>query len=135
MIDLLFVQNETQKNYLLMYSNTHDLKIAVEINTQSANVIIENQFLVSKNSNGEVIAIAFQITNQFMKTLGIAVLALGIIMTIFTGFNIITKKKVVDIGPLEINKEEKTPIYWSPVTGGILIIAGVIIMVAGRRRA
>jgi hypothetical protein len=70
-----------------------------------------------------------------MKTLGIAILAIGIIMTTFTGFNIITKEKVVDIGPLEINKEEKTPVYWSPVTGGILIIAGVIIMVAGKRRA
>lgn len=70
-----------------------------------------------------------------MKTLGIVLLALGIIMTVFTGFNIITKKKVVDIGPLEINKEEKTPVYWSPITGGILIIAGVVVMVAGRKRA
>jgi hypothetical protein len=68
-----------------------------------------------------------------MKTLGIVVLALGIIMTIFTGFNIVTKEKVVDIGPLEINKEEKTPVYWSPVTGGILIVAGAIILVAGRK--
>jgi len=69
-----------------------------------------------------------------MKTLGIVVLALGIIMTIFTGFNVITKEKVVDLGPVEINKEEKTPIYWSPITGGILIVAGAIIMVAGRRK-
>ncbi|HET6543038.1 MAG TPA: hypothetical protein VFG46_21275 [Chryseolinea sp.] len=68
-----------------------------------------------------------------MKTLGIVVLALGIIMTIFTGFNIITREKVVDVGPLEINKTEKTPVYWSPVTGGILIIAGAIILVAGRK--
>ena len=69
-----------------------------------------------------------------MKTVGIVVLALGIIMTIFTGFNVITTEKVVDIGPVEINKEEKTPIYWSPVTGAILIVAGVIIMVAGRKK-
>lgn len=68
-----------------------------------------------------------------MKTLGIVVLALGIIMTIFTGFNIITKEKVVDIGPLEVNKEEKTPVYWSPVTGGVLIVAGAIILVAAKR--
>ena len=68
-----------------------------------------------------------------MKTLGIVVLALGIIMTIFTGFNIITREKVVDLGPLEVNKTEKTPVYWSPVTGGILIIAGAIILVAGRK--
>ncbi|HEY9004526.1 hypothetical protein [Ohtaekwangia sp.] len=70
-----------------------------------------------------------------MKTLGIVVLALGIIMTVFTGFNIITKKKVVDVGPLEVNKEEKTPVYWSPVTGGVLIVAGVLILVVGQRRA
>lgn len=68
-----------------------------------------------------------------MKNIGIVVLVIGIIMTVFTGFNIITKKKVVDIGPVEINKEEKTPIYWSPLTGGILIVAGVIIMVAGKK--
>ena len=68
-----------------------------------------------------------------MKNIGIVVLVIGIIMTVFTGFNIITKKKVVDLGPVEINKEEKTPIYWSPLTGGILIVAGVIIMVAGKK--
>lgn len=71
---------------------------------------------------------------QNMKTLGIVVLALGLIMTIFTGFNIVTKKKVVDLGPVEINKEEKTPIYWSPITGGILAAAGLIILVAGKKK-
>lgn len=69
-----------------------------------------------------------------MKSLGIVVLVIGIIMTSFTGFNIITKKKVVDLGAVEINKEEKTPIYWSPITGGILIVAGVVIMLAGSRK-
>ena len=62
-------------------------------------------------------------------------LALGILMTVFTGFNIITKKEVVDVGPIEINKEEKTPIYWSPVTGGILIVAGIVILVIGQKRS
>lgn len=55
-------------------------------------------------------------------------------MTVFTGFNIVTKKKVVDLGPVEINKEEKTPVYWSPITGGILLVAGVIVLVAGKRK-
>ncbi|SKC87121.1 hypothetical protein [Ohtaekwangia koreensis] len=70
-----------------------------------------------------------------MKTVGIIVLALGILMTVFTGFNIITKKEVVDVGPIEINKEEKTPIYWSPVTGGILIVAGIVVLVIGQKRS
>jgi hypothetical protein len=70
-----------------------------------------------------------------MKTLGIVLLAIGIIMTVFTGFNIVTKKKVVDIGPLEINKEEKTPVYWSPITGGVLIVLGVVIILVDRRKS
>jgi len=73
-------------------------------------------------------------TNK-MKNLGIVLLIIGGIMMVFTGFNIVTKKKVVDLGPVEINKEEKTPIYWSPITGGILLAAGIVVLVAGKRKA
>jgi len=69
-----------------------------------------------------------------MKTLGIALLVLGLLMTVVTGFNVVTKKKVVDLGSVEINKTEKTPIYWSPITGGILLAVGVLILVAGKRK-
>lgn len=55
-------------------------------------------------------------------------------MTVFTGFNVITKKKVVDLGSVEINREEKTPIYWSPITGGILAAAGVLLLVVGKKK-
>lgn len=68
-----------------------------------------------------------------MKTLGILLIVIGAIMTIFTGFNLITKKEVADIGPIEINKTEKTPIYWSPVTGALLLVAGVVIMATSRK--
>jgi drug/metabolite transporter (DMT)-like permease len=68
-----------------------------------------------------------------MKTLGILLIVIGGIMTVFTGFNIITKEEVVDIGPVEINKEEKTPVYWSPVTGAILLVAGVVILATSRK--
>lgn len=68
-----------------------------------------------------------------MKTLGIILIVIGGIMTVFTGFNIITKEEVVDVGPIEINKEEKTPIYWSPITGAILLVAGVVILVTSKK--
>lgn len=68
-----------------------------------------------------------------MKTLAIILIILGGLMTVFTGFNLVTKKEVADIGPVEINKEEKTPIYWSPITGGILLVAGIVIMVSSKR--
>ncbi len=69
-----------------------------------------------------------------MKSFGVIIIVLGIIMTTLTGFNIVTRKKVVDLGSVEINKEEKTPVYWSPVTGGILIVVGAVLVIAGKRK-
>lgn len=68
-----------------------------------------------------------------MRTLAIILIILGGIMTVFTGFNLITKKEVADIGPIEINKTEKTPIYWSPVTGAIILVAGIIVLATSKR--
>ena len=69
-----------------------------------------------------------------MKNLGIALLVVGLIMTVFTGFNLITKKKVVDLGAVEIRTKETTPIYWSPVTGGVLAVAGLLILVTSKAK-
>jgi hypothetical protein len=69
-----------------------------------------------------------------MKNLGIVILVIGIIMSVFTGFTLITKEEVIDLGAVEINKTEKTPIYWSPITGLILIGVGGVILFAGRKK-
>jgi hypothetical protein len=69
-----------------------------------------------------------------MKTLGIILLVIGIVMTLITGFTIITKEEVVDLGSVEINKEKETPIYWSPITGGVLIASGIVVLLVGARR-
>lgn len=70
-----------------------------------------------------------------MKNLAIVLIAIGILMTVFTGFTVLTKKEVVDLGSVEINKTEKTPIYWSPVTGLIILGAGVVVLLVSRRKA
>lgn len=69
-----------------------------------------------------------------MKILGIILVVIGGIMTVFTGFNLTTRKKVVDVGSVEIRRKEKTPIYWSPVTGGIVAAVGILILFAGNRK-
>jgi hypothetical protein len=70
-----------------------------------------------------------------MRTLAIVLIVIGGIMTVFTGFNLVSKKEVADIGPLEINKTEKTPIAWSPIVGGIILIAGIAVLVTSKRGA
>jgi hypothetical protein len=70
-----------------------------------------------------------------MRTLGIILIVIGAAMTIFTGFTLITKKEVADLGPVEINKEEKTPVNWSPIAGGVLLVAGIVILLSNKRAA
>jgi len=70
-----------------------------------------------------------------MKILGIVLLVVGLIMTVFTGFNLVTQEKVVDLGSVEINKKEKTPIFWSPITGGILAAAGLVVLFVAKRKS
>ena len=60
-----------------------------------------------------------------MKTIGIILLVIGLGMVIFTGFTLVTKEKVVDLGPVEINKEKKNPVHWSPIVGVVLLASGI----------
>lgn len=67
------------------------------------------------------------------STFGIGLIILGIMMVAYTGIDFITKKRVVDIGPIKIDKEENHPIQWSPVVGVVLIIGGIGLAVRGRK--
>ena len=69
-----------------------------------------------------------------MKTLGIVILIFGILLTLVSGIKVITHKKVVDLGAVEITKEETTPVYWSPWTGLLLIAVGGSIVIFTRKK-
>jgi len=60
-----------------------------------------------------------------MRTIGIVLVVIGLAMTLFTGFNLITKNKVVDVGPIEITKEKKEPVSWSPIIGIVVLATGI----------
>ncbi len=67
------------------------------------------------------------------STFGVALIILGIIMFAYTGVDFITTKKVVDVGPVKIDKEENHPIQWSPIVGIVLFIGGIVLVVRGRK--
>jgi hypothetical protein len=68
-----------------------------------------------------------------MKNAGIVLVVLGIIMMVVTGFNYVTREKVVDIGELEIKANKNHAVEWSPIVGGVLLVAGVVALVAKKR--
>ena len=65
------------------------------------------------------------------KGIGIALLVIGILMTLYTGFNYVTTEKVVDIGPIQINKEQNHPVQWTPIVGVIIIVFGGFLVIKG----
>jgi len=69
-----------------------------------------------------------------MKIFGIILIIAGILMFIFGNVSFTTEKKVVDVGPVEINKKEKKTVTWPNYAGGIAIVAGVVILLAGGKR-
>jgi hypothetical protein len=69
-----------------------------------------------------------------MKTLGIMLIATGLLMLVYKGFNVQTEKKVVDIGPIEINKKENRWVGWPVYGGAIAIAAGVLLIIADKKK-
>lgn len=69
-----------------------------------------------------------------MKTIGIVLIVLGLGMLIFRGFSVQTEKKVVDLGPLEVNKKENKWIGWPVYAGGIAIVTGIILVATDRKK-
>ena len=70
-----------------------------------------------------------------MKVAGIILVIAGVLMCIFTSINFTQEKKVVDLGPLEINKKENKSIGW-PVYAGIGVgLLGIGLIVADKKKA
>ncbi len=69
-----------------------------------------------------------------MKTLGIVLIVLGILAFLYTGFSYTQKEKVLDVGPLELNKEKEKTVSWPPFVGLALIVGGVIAIVVDKRK-
>ena len=68
------------------------------------------------------------------KNLGIVLIVVGILMTVYTGFNYTTTEKLVDIGPIKINKEKNHPVQWKPALGIVIIIGGIIVIEHNNRK-
>ena len=69
-----------------------------------------------------------------MKVVGMVLLFIGILMLAVNGINWTTKEKVVDLGPLEINKEKEHGVGWPMYVGGIVAAGGLILLIAGTRK-
>jgi hypothetical protein len=69
-----------------------------------------------------------------MKQVGIVLLILGLVLTVFTSFSFFTKEKVVDIGEIKITKDEPDSVNWSPLAGiAVMGIGGALLWQSGKK--
>jgi uncharacterized membrane protein len=59
-----------------------------------------------------------------MKLAGIIILVVGLLMTLYTGFNYVTREKVLEIGSLEVTADREHEVNWQPYAGVIVMLAG-----------
>jgi hypothetical protein len=69
-----------------------------------------------------------------MRSFGFMLIVVDIAMLIWRGFSFTTEKEVVDLGPLKINQKQKQSVNWPLYAGGLVLVAGVVMVVADRRK-
>lgn len=70
-----------------------------------------------------------------MKAIGVVLIIVGIVALAYGGFSWTSKEKVVDIGPVEVTQNKTRSLPLPPIAGGICLVAGVIMVVAGSRKS
>jgi hypothetical protein len=66
--------------------------------------------------------------------LGIVLIIIGAIALGYHGITYKTHEKVIKIGPVEATKETEKTIPLPPVLGGVVLAAGIVIIVMGAKR-
>jgi uncharacterized membrane protein len=73
-----------------------------------------------------------------MKTntvLAIILIILGIVAFAYQGITYTSKKKVVDIGSLQVTAEKTRTLPLPPIVGGIVLVGGILLLLVGGKKA
>jgi uncharacterized membrane protein len=66
--------------------------------------------------------------------IGVLLIVLGVVAFAYQGITYTTNEKVVDLGPLKVEAKRERTIPLPPVLGGIALVGGIVLVIAGARR-
>ena len=73
-----------------------------------------------------------------MKTstvFAVVLIAVGFLALAYQGFTYTTREKVVDIGPVHVTTEKSKTLPLPPILGVIAVLSGLVLLLAGRKKA
>ncbi len=65
--------------------------------------------------------------------LGVILVIAGVVVLALKGFNYTKDKDTVSVGPVSVSAEQKG--FVSPAVGAVAVVAGLVLVAVGRRRA
>jgi sorbitol-specific phosphotransferase system component IIC len=69
-----------------------------------------------------------------MKKAGIIILIVGLLLTIFSVVNFVTKEKVLEVGEIEVTRDKQHGLDLSPFVGIAVIVAGGLVYFLGKKK-
>jgi uncharacterized membrane protein YidH (DUF202 family) len=72
-----------------------------------------------------------------MKTntlLAIILIIVGIIAFAYQGITYTSKKKVVDLGPVQVTANKTSTFPLPPIVGGIALVGGILLLLTGGKK-
>ncbi|REG94678.1 hypothetical protein [Algoriphagus antarcticus] len=69
-----------------------------------------------------------------MKVFSILLIIVGIFMLFSNSFSFTTKEKIIDAGPIQISADKQREVNWPTYAGGIVLAAGVIMLVVTQKK-
>jgi hypothetical protein len=64
---------------------------------------------------------------------GVLLVIIGVAILVFRGFSYTTTREAVKVGPIGITTQEKRSFPIPPVVGGVLVVGGIVLLIAGGR--
>ena len=72
---------------------------------------------------------------KMASIVGILLIVVGVIGLAYGGITYTHREKVIDIGPIQATAEKHDRIPLPPIVGGLSLAAGIVLLVAGAKRA
>jgi hypothetical protein len=69
-----------------------------------------------------------------MKNAGIGLIAIGIILLVWSGFTYTTRENVIDMGPIHMNVDKTERVNFPPYLGVVLTAIGLVLIVVDKKK-
>jgi hypothetical protein len=69
-----------------------------------------------------------------LRALAVVLIGLGIAALAYQGFSYTTRDTVLDVGPVEVTREDEEFVPLPPLIGGAAIAGGTLLLLAASRR-